>query len=173
MQRKCNHGITIKDTHNFINALYDEDIHAKRIESLANATIGVVGGGALAINTIGHGLALAKGTQGAASGLRLYKVNGVERMLYMSSTCASDGSYALTVTFDVGTNLDMAQVLVQNRVTLALPVIPPLGSDGEGSTYRLNSDAVAVTETGSPGKIEAGLAEHARVTCVAVSKEPM
>src|SRR6516165_10702112 len=44
------------------------------------------------------------------------EVNGVQGMLYMSSTCASDGSYNLIVTFDVGTNTDMAQVLVQNRV---------------------------------------------------------
>src|SRR5713101_517192 len=47
------------------------------------------------------------------------QVNGVERMLYMSSTSASDGSYKLTVTFDIGTNLDIAQVLVQNRVAIA------------------------------------------------------
>jgi len=52
------------------------------------------------------------------------EVNGVEGMLYMSSTCASDGSYNLTVTFDVGTNLDMAQVLVQNRVAIAQPKLP-------------------------------------------------
>jgi HAE1 family hydrophobic/amphiphilic exporter-1 len=52
------------------------------------------------------------------------QVNGVENMLYMSSTCASDGSYNLTVTFDVGTNTDMAQVLVQNRVAIALPKLP-------------------------------------------------
>ena len=52
------------------------------------------------------------------------EVNGVEGMLYMSSTCASDGSYNLTVTFDVGTNLDMAQVLVQNRVAIAQPRLP-------------------------------------------------
>ena len=52
------------------------------------------------------------------------EVNGVEGMLYMSSTCASDGSYSLTVTFDVGTNLDMAQVLVQNRVAIAQPRLP-------------------------------------------------
>src|SRR4051812_34239642 len=52
------------------------------------------------------------------------EVNGVEGMLYMSSTCASDGSYSLTVTFDVGTNLDMAQVLVQNRVAIAQPKLP-------------------------------------------------
>jgi HAE1 family hydrophobic/amphiphilic exporter-1 len=52
------------------------------------------------------------------------QVNGVEGMLYMSSTSASDGSYVLTVTFDVGTNLDMAQVLVQNRVTIAEAQLP-------------------------------------------------
>ncbi|MGZ3390846.1 MAG: efflux RND transporter permease subunit, partial [Isosphaeraceae bacterium] len=52
------------------------------------------------------------------------QVNGVENMLYMSSTSASDGSYALTVTFDVGTNVDMAQVLLQNRVQSALPQLP-------------------------------------------------
>src|SRR3954469_22279032 len=52
------------------------------------------------------------------------QVNGVERMLYMSSTSSSDGSYSLTVTFDVGTNLDLAQVLVQNRVAMAEPMLP-------------------------------------------------
>ncbi|MHC5538446.1 efflux RND transporter permease subunit, partial [Singulisphaera rosea] len=52
------------------------------------------------------------------------EVNGVEGMLYMSSTCASNGSYNLTVTFEVGTNLDMAQVLVQNRVAIAEPRLP-------------------------------------------------
>src|SRR5512136_2199256 len=49
------------------------------------------------------------------------QVNGVEKMLYMSSTCTNDGAYSLTVTFKLGTNLDMAQVLVQNRVALAMP----------------------------------------------------
>jgi multidrug efflux pump len=52
------------------------------------------------------------------------QVNGVENMLYMSSQSASDGSYALTITFKLGTNLDTAQVLVQNRVNLALPILP-------------------------------------------------
>jgi HAE1 family hydrophobic/amphiphilic exporter-1 len=52
------------------------------------------------------------------------QVNGVEGMLYMSSVCASDGSYALTVTFDIGTNLNIAQVLVQNRVALAQAQLP-------------------------------------------------
>ena len=52
------------------------------------------------------------------------QVNGVENALYMSSQCANDGSYTLTVTFKVGTDLDMAQVLVQNRVSMALPSLP-------------------------------------------------
>ncbi|MFB3110601.1 MAG: efflux RND transporter permease subunit, partial [Gemmatimonadales bacterium] len=52
------------------------------------------------------------------------QVNGVEDSIYMSSTSASDGSYKLTVTFEIGTNLDMAQVLVQNRVNLAEPNLP-------------------------------------------------
>jgi len=52
------------------------------------------------------------------------QVNGVENMLYMSSQSSSDGSYSLTITFKLGTNLDTAQVLVQNRVNLALPVLP-------------------------------------------------
>ena len=52
------------------------------------------------------------------------EVNGVENMIYMSSTSASDGSYTLTVTFDIGIDLDMAQVMVQNRVKLAEPKLP-------------------------------------------------
>jgi len=52
------------------------------------------------------------------------QVNGVEDMIYMSSTSASDGSYKLTVTFEIGTDLDLAQILVQNRVKLAEPNLP-------------------------------------------------
>jgi multidrug efflux pump len=52
------------------------------------------------------------------------QVNGVEKMLYMSSQSSSDGSYGLTITFALGTDLDTAQVLVQNRVNLALPILP-------------------------------------------------
>ena len=52
------------------------------------------------------------------------EVNGVEGMLYMSSTSASDGSYTLTVTFELGTDMDMAAVLVQNRVAIAEPKLP-------------------------------------------------
>lgn len=52
------------------------------------------------------------------------EINGVENMLYMYSQCSSDGSVLITVTFEVGTNLDIAQVQVQNRVAIATPRLP-------------------------------------------------
>lgn len=52
------------------------------------------------------------------------EVNGVENMTYMSSTCSADGGYSLTVTFEIGTDLEQAQVLVQNRVSAAEPRLP-------------------------------------------------
>jgi multidrug efflux pump len=54
------------------------------------------------------------------------QVNGAEDMLYMSSQCTNDGAYSLTVTFRPGIDLNMAQVLVQNRVALANPILPEL-----------------------------------------------
>jgi hydrophobe/amphiphile efflux-1 (HAE1) family protein len=53
------------------------------------------------------------------------QVNGVENMLYMSSQSTNDGAMKLTITFKVGTNLDVAQVEVQNRVAIAQPELPP------------------------------------------------
>jgi multidrug efflux pump subunit AcrB len=52
------------------------------------------------------------------------QINGVENMLYMSSQSTSDGNMTLNVTFKLGTNLDSAQVLVQNRVAIAVPTLP-------------------------------------------------
>src|SRR5438132_5325665 len=52
------------------------------------------------------------------------QVVGVEKMLYMSSASNNDGSYTLDATFELGTDVDMAQVLVQNRVAIALPTLP-------------------------------------------------
>src|SRR5256714_6465792 len=54
------------------------------------------------------------------------QVNGVENMMYMSSQCTNDGMYTLTVTFGIGVDLNMAQVLVQNREALAEPILPDL-----------------------------------------------
>src|SRR5437773_8982490 len=52
------------------------------------------------------------------------QVNGVEGMIYMQSYAGADGSYSLTVTFKIGTDLNFAQVLVQNRVSSALSALP-------------------------------------------------
>src|SRR6516162_4174466 len=52
------------------------------------------------------------------------EVNGVERMLYMSSKCTNDGQMNLDITFELGTDLDTAQVLVQNRVAVAEAKLP-------------------------------------------------
>ena len=52
------------------------------------------------------------------------QVTGVEGMLYMSSQMGNDGTYSLTVTFDVGADLNTALVMVQNRVRLAMPLLP-------------------------------------------------
>ncbi|MBP3358729.1 MAG: efflux RND transporter permease subunit, partial [Opitutales bacterium] len=51
-------------------------------------------------------------------------INGVENMMYMSSQCNADGSVQITVTFELGTNIDIAQVQVQNRVSMATPRLP-------------------------------------------------
>ncbi|HTN04609.1 MAG TPA: multidrug efflux RND transporter permease subunit, partial [Planctomycetaceae bacterium] len=69
------------------------------------------------------------------------RVNGVEGMLYMSSQCTNDGAYSLTVTFRQGTDLNLAQVLVQNRVALAQPVLPTLVTR-RGVTVKKKSPSV-------------------------------
>src|SRR5215510_171060 len=52
------------------------------------------------------------------------QVNGVENMLYVSSNSTGDGRFSIAVSFDLGTNLDIAQVQVQNRVAIAQPRLP-------------------------------------------------
>jgi multidrug efflux pump len=69
------------------------------------------------------------------------QVNGVEGMLYMSSQCTNDGTYTLTITFSLGVDLNMAQVLVQNRVAMALPILPDL-VNRKGVTVKKKSPSV-------------------------------
>src|SRR5438093_8644519 len=52
------------------------------------------------------------------------QINGVENMLYLSSNSTGDGRFTIAVTFDLGTNLDIAQVQVQNRLSVAQPRLP-------------------------------------------------
>ena len=56
------------------------------------------------------------------------QINGVEGMLYVSSNSTADGRFSIAVTFDIGTNLDIAQVQVQNRVGIAQPRLPRRGA---------------------------------------------
>ena len=83
------------------------------------------------------------------------QVNGVEGMLYLSSTSSSDGSYALTVTFEVGTDLDLAQIQVQNRVATAEPLLPE-DVRRQGLTTRKQSTSIllAVSLTSPDGSAD-------------------
>ena len=70
------------------------------------------------------------------------QVVGVEGMLYMSSNSNNDGSYTLDVTFELGTNVNMAQVLVQNRVAIAEPTLPDVVRTIGVSTKKRSPDVL-------------------------------
>jgi multidrug efflux pump len=78
------------------------------------------------------------------------QVNGVENMLYMVSQSNNDGSYTLTVTFKPGVNLNFAQVLVQNRINLALPLLPDVVKQAGVTTRKRNPDILLVLGIYSP-----------------------
>jgi multidrug efflux pump len=78
------------------------------------------------------------------------QVNGVEDMLYMVSQSNNDGSYTLTVTFKPGVNLNFAQVLVQNRINLALPLLPEEVTQAGVTTRKRNPDILMVVAIYSP-----------------------
>lgn len=84
------------------------------------------------------------------------QVNGVEGMLYMQSFSTDTGTYQLTVTFEVGTDPDMAQVNVQNRVAIALPMLPK-AVQAQGVTTKTQSTAILqfVTVTSSDNSRDA------------------
>jgi multidrug efflux pump subunit AcrB len=78
------------------------------------------------------------------------QVSGVEGMIYMSSTCTNDGAYSLTVMFKQGMDSDMAQVLVQNRVSLALPVIPLLVQNEGITVKKMSPSTLMIVNLVSP-----------------------
>ena len=78
------------------------------------------------------------------------QVNGVEGMLYMSSQCTNDGTYNLTVTFQHGVDLNMAQVLVQNRVSLALPNLPDVLKQTGVNVKKMSPDILLAVAINSP-----------------------
>jgi multidrug efflux pump subunit AcrB len=78
------------------------------------------------------------------------QVNGVEQMVSMWSRCRNDGTYTLTVSFKPGTDMNMAQVLVQNRVSLAVPILPELVKQNGVAVKKQSSDAVLLVALSSP-----------------------
>jgi len=85
------------------------------------------------------------------------QVNGVERMIYMQSVSSSDGAYALTVTFEIGTNLDQAQVLVQNRVSAALSSLPQAVQVQGVLVQKKSTSILQIVTLASPGGENDGL----------------
>jgi HAE1 family hydrophobic/amphiphilic exporter-1 len=85
------------------------------------------------------------------------QVNGVENMMYMSSTSSADGSYSLTITFEIGTNLDGAQVLVQNRLAVAEPTLPEEVRRQGVTVKKQSSNIILAISLTSPEKVYDGL----------------
>ena len=84
------------------------------------------------------------------------QVNGVEKMLYMQSNCTGDGRYTLTVTFEVGTDLDFAQVLVQNRVSAAMAQLPmPVQQQGVVTKKKETSPLQIITLSSKDDRYDA------------------
>ncbi|HEV7226570.1 MAG TPA: multidrug efflux RND transporter permease subunit [Pirellulales bacterium] len=81
------------------------------------------------------------------------QVSGVENMMYMSSQCTNDGMYSLTIAFKLGMSSDMAQVLVQNRVSLAQPVIPPLVQREGISVKKMSPSTMMIVNLVSPDRL--------------------
>jgi len=78
------------------------------------------------------------------------QINGVENMLYMSSLATADGNFQLTVTFKIGTNPDLAQQMVQNRVSQATPRLPDIVRQLGVTTVKSSADITMVVHILSP-----------------------
>ena len=78
------------------------------------------------------------------------KVTGVDRLLYMQSQAANDGSYVLTLTFEVGADANLALVQTQNRVQLAMPLLPPVVQKQGVSIKKRSPDILMTVDLVSP-----------------------
>src|SRR6202165_5056871 len=85
------------------------------------------------------------------------QINGVENMLYMSSNSTADGRFSIAVTFDLGTNLDVAQVQVQNRVAIAQPRLPIDVRNIGVTVTKASPDLMMVVNIYSPDQSRDGL----------------
>src|SRR3954467_13069711 len=80
------------------------------------------------------------------------QINGVENMIYVSSNSNGDGRFSIGVTFDIGTNLDIAQVQVQNRVAVALPRLPADVRNIGVTVAKASTDLMMVVHVYSPDR---------------------
>jgi len=80
------------------------------------------------------------------------QINGVENMLYLSSNATADGRFTIAVTFDLGTNLDIAQVQVQNRLSIAQPRLPAEVRNIGVTVVKSSPDLMMVVHLYSPDK---------------------
>src|SRR5471032_2061453 len=80
------------------------------------------------------------------------QINGVENMIYLSSNSTADGRFTISVTFDIGTNLDIAQVQVQNRVAIAQPRLPSDVRNIGVTVTKSSPDLMMVVHLFSPDK---------------------
>jgi hydrophobe/amphiphile efflux-1 (HAE1) family protein len=80
------------------------------------------------------------------------QINGVENMIYLTSNSTGDGRFSISVTFDIGTNLDIAQVQVQNRVAIATPRLPSDVRNTGVTVSKASSDLMMVVHLYSPDK---------------------
>lgn len=95
------------------------------------------------------------------------QVNGVDNMIYMSSTSSSSGTYRLTITFEVGTDVDMATVLVQNRVNIALNSLPAEVTQQGVTVQKQSSNVVLfITLTGDSTYNQLYLSNYAELQLV-------
>lgn len=80
------------------------------------------------------------------------EINGVDRMLYIQSSCTSDGQMNMTVTFEPGTNTDLAQVLVQNRVAIAQSKLPDIVKQNGVTIRKRSPDFTLAVQIVSPDR---------------------
>jgi hypothetical protein len=120
------YGITAKDTYQFISTLYGDNLHIKRIESLSYATLGVVSSASLAVNTIGQGLALARGK------LTKHGIKQVDRLL-SNEGIEMDHAFEVWVPYLIGARprvriaMDWTDFDADDQSTLMLSMISKHG----------------------------------------------
>ena len=118
--------ITFQATHRFLSALFSEDVHAKRVYSLANATLGAISSASLAVNTIGQGLALARGR------LTKHAIKQVDRLLSNSGIDVDDllkrwVPYAVGQRPNIVVAMDWTDFDADNQATIMLSLVSSHG----------------------------------------------